>query len=225
MRLKLLLMLCVIFVASVPARVLADPLPPFDGVMAFHAIQSPEAPEEFSWEVKLDEEQELRAVDDRHASVVYPDYESLAFVIEAAPAHDAEGATVPTTLTVTQPNIITLTVHHRDGNPAAGGAPFDYPVSPGKGWEGGLRTEEVVLTPGDQPQPPPTCVVPDLTNRTLRASRKILHRAHCKLGRVRGERRREVRVTQQYRPVGKVLPLWTTVDVKALQPDQYSRTS
>jgi anti-anti-sigma factor len=70
-----------------------------------------------------------------------------------------------------------------------------------------------------------TIAVPDLTNRTLRASRKILHRAHCKLGRVRGERRREVRVVEQYRQVGRVLPIWAAVDVKAVAPDQYSRSS
>lgn len=186
--------------------------------MTFQSIQGPEGPEEYSWEVSLDEEQELQPVDDRHAAVVYTDSEHIAFTIEATPARDAEGATVPTTLTVTQPNIITLTVHHRS-------APFVYPVTQGTGWEGGVHTYFIEMPSGDQLPPPPTCVVPDLTNRTLHASRKILHQAHCKLGRVRGERRREVRVVEQYRQTGKVLPVWTTVDVKALPPGQYSRIS
>jgi hypothetical protein len=209
MRLKLLMTLCVISVASVPARALADPLPPFDGGMTFQAIQGPEGPEDYSWEANLGEDQELRVVDDRHAAVYYTDPEHFAFEIEATPAHDAEGATVPTTLTVTQPNIITLTVHHRS-------AAFVYPVTQGTGWEGGFHTYYIEMPPGELLPTPPTCVVPDLTNRTLRASRRILHRAHCRLGRVRGERRREVRVVAQYRLVGKVLPAWTAVDVKAL---------
>jgi hypothetical protein len=172
----------------------------------------------------LYEGQYLQQLDETHAGVFYEEGHP-AFSIEAVAAHAADGATVPTTLAVSQPNVITLTVHHRAGNPAAGGAPFDYPVIAGSGWEGGFQTHIVEGPPGEMPPAPPTCVVPDLTNRTLRASRKILHRAHCRLGRVRGERRREVRVTQQFRPVGRVLPIWTAVDVRALAPGQYSRSS
>ena len=206
-----------------PAAAMA--LPVYDGGQTFQAIQGPEGPEDYSWEVQLGPDQELRSIDDRHAAVYYTDPEHYAFEIEARAAHDSIGTSVPTTLAVTQPNIITLTVHHRDGNPAAGGAAFDYPVIGGSGWEGGIQTHYVEGPPGDQPPAPPTCVVPDLSDRTLRASRKILHRAHCKLGRVRGERRREVRVTGQYRQAGKVLPVWTAVDVKAVAPGQYSRSS
>jgi hypothetical protein len=219
---RFLLVLLAAFVLA-PASATAE-LPTFDGTMQFQAIQGPDGPEEFSWEGKLGPEEELKAIDERHIGVFWEDG-TQAMTITAIAAHDAIGTSVPTTLAVTQPNIITLTVHHRDGNPAAGGAPFDYPVVAGEGWEGGFRTEQVVMPLGDQPPAPPTCVVPDLTDRTLRASRKILHRAHCKLGRVRGERRREVRVTQQFRPVGRVLPVWTTVDVKAVAPGQYSRSS
>jgi hypothetical protein len=207
----------------VPAAATAEP-PTFVGDMRFQAIQGPDGPEEFSWEVNLYEGQYLQQVDETHAEVFYEDG-PRAFSIEGEAAHASDGASVPTTLAVTEPNIITLTVHHRDGNPAAGGASFDYPVVAGEGWEGGFRTEQVVMPPGDQPFAPPTCVVPDLTDRTLRASRKILHGAHCKLGRVRGERRREVRVTQQFRQVGRVLPVWTAVDVKAVAAGQYSRSS
>lgn len=201
----------------------AGALPALDG-QTFPAIQGPEGPEEYSWEVNLAENQELRQVDETHAGVFYEDGPQ-AFGITATAAHDVEGATVPTTLAVTPPNVITLTVHHRAGNPAAGGAPFHYPVVQGAGWEGGFRTEEATVIEGDRPPPEPTCVVPDISNRTLRASRKILHLAHCKLGKVRGERRREVHVIEQYRPVGKVLPVWTAVDVKALRAAQYSRSS
>lgn len=240
MRWVLLTALVALCGAIAPVTAAAEPLPVFDGDMRFQAIQGPDGPEEYAWEVKLGEEQELRQVDDRHAAVHYTDPEQhLAFQIEAELAHDASGSDVPTSLSVTQPNIITLTVHHRDGNPAANGAPFDYPVSAGPGWEGGFQTG-VVEGPPDEYQlahppireipeileaPPPHCVVPDLAGRTLRASRRILHSAHCELGLVRGERSRRVRVAKQYRLVGRVLPVWTSVDVKAVGRGQYSRSS
>jgi hypothetical protein len=208
-----------------PTAAIAYPV--YNGDQRFPAISEPEDPEDYAWEVTVGENQELRQIDETRAGVFY-EGGPQAFGIEAEAAHDAEGKTVPTTLTVTEPNVITLTVHHRNGNPAAAGAPFDYPVVAGEGWEGGFESVKIVGPPDEselaQPPiqeilnpPPSTCVVPDLSNRTLHASRKILHRAHCKLGRVRGERRREVRVVEQYRLVGRVLPVWTAVDVRALK--------
>jgi len=176
--------------------------------MQFQAIQGPDGPDEFAWEVQLNPGQELRQVDDQHAGVYYTDPgETLAFSIAAVAAHDSVGTTVPTTIAVTQPNIVTLTVHHREGS-------FLYPVSAGAGWEGGVATVTVEMPPAEQAAPLPTCTVPDLSGRTLRASRAILHRAHCKLGPVRGERSRAVHVVQQYRSAGKSLPTWTMVGVK-----------
>jgi hypothetical protein len=186
--------------------------------MDFGSLNGPEDPEEFSWEVKLGEEEELKEIDERHAGVYWEDG-TLAMQIEATAAHDADGATVPTTLMVTQPNIITLVVHHRDGS-------FVYPVTAGEGWEGGFRTEPaVILMPKGEgpPPPPPTCVVPDLTGRSLRASRKILHQSHCRLGAVRGEQVRTAHVVTQYRQSGRSLPLWTKVDVRALTGLQHVR--
>lgn len=199
-----------------PAAATADP-PTYNGLMTFPDIQGPADPESFSWAVSLGADQELRQVDETHAGVFYEDG-TEAFSIHAEAAHDAEGKAVPTTLAVADPNVITLTVHHAGGS-------FRYPISPGEGYETGFSTVVITMPLGEQPPPEPTCVVPDLSNRTLRASRKILHRAHCKLGKVRGERRREVHVVEQYRTVGKVLPVWTAVDVKALRAAQYSRSS
>lgn len=197
-----------------PAVAAAEVAPPFEGVMSFQAIQGPDGPDEFVWEVDLASDQELRQIDDQHAGVFYTDPgETQAFSITAGAAHDADGTAVPTTIAVTQPNIVTLTVYHRAGNPAAGGAAFDYPVIAGEGWDGGFQTIFVAM-PATAVAPAPTCAVPDLSGRTLRASRKILHRAHCKLGRVRGKRNRNAHVAKQYRPAGKSLPDWTTVDVK-----------
>lgn len=224
MRSVLLTVLVGLCGAIASAATAAEPPPPFDGLMAFHDIQGPEGPEEYSWVVKLGEGEELRAIDETQAGVFWEDG-TQALTIVAVKAHDTEGTTVPTTLAVTQPNVITLTVHHRDGNPAAGGAPFDYPVVAGAGWEGGFQTYQVVMPPPEVSPPAPVCVVPDLTGRTLRASRKMLHSAHCELGQVRGERSRRVRVAKQYRLVGRVLPVWTSVDVKAVARSQYSRSS
>lgn len=201
----------------------AEPIPPFDGGMSFPEIQGPDGLEEFSWAVKLDAEQELRAIDETHAAVYYTDPEEhLAFTIEAAKAHAADGADVPTTLAVTQPNIITLTVHHRAGNPAAGGAPFDYPVTAGAGWEGGFQQHTVVMPPPTEqaikPPVPVVCSVPYLSGLTLKASRRQLRRSHCALGVVRGERSRGARVVKQFRRPGRELPAGTAVGIKLLNP-------
>jgi hypothetical protein len=116
--------------------------------------------------------------------------------------------------------VITLTVHHREGNPLAGGAPFHYPVVGGSGWEGGFHTVEVPMSPAPpsaQPveeAPPPTCDVPALQGRTLKAARRALQDADCRLGPVHGERRRGARVVKQYRLYGAVLPVGTKVGVK-----------
>lgn len=203
----------------------AESLPAYGGAMTFQSIQGPDGPEEFSWVVGLDEEQELRAIDDRHAAVYYTDPEHLAFGIEAVAAHDAIGTTVPTTLSVTQPNVITLIVHHSAGNPAAGFGPFDYPVDAGAGWEGGFQSHEIdgppspvapQVAPLAEPEAP-RCTVPELTGRTLKASHRQLRRAHCKLGEVRGERSRGARVAKQFRPPGRSLPDGTEVGVKLLR--------
>jgi hypothetical protein len=203
-----------------PAGALAEPLPPFNGLMSFHAIQGPEGPEEFSWEVHLNEEEELQLVDESHAGIFWEDG-TMAMSIVAGKAHDAEGRTVPTTLAVTQPNIITLTVHHRAGNPAAGGAPFTYPVTAGSGWEGGFVTYQVQMPPPSEvPVPAPlsgmvaTCLVPNLLGRSLKASRRLLERRDCELGQVRGERGKGAKVVKQYRRPGSSVPPGTRVGVK-----------
>lgn len=217
MRSALLAIFVALFVLT-PGWAGAESPPLYDGAMTFHAIQGPEGPEEYSWEVNLGANQALREVDDREAEVYQTDPEHHVFSITAAPAHDVDGTNVPTTLSVTLPNIITLTVHHRS-------EPFDYPVVQGSGWEGGFQTHIVEGPPGEVSPPPPTCVVPDLTGRSLQASRRLLHRSHCRLGAVRGEQLRTAHVVKQYRQIGKSLPLWTRVDVKALTGLQYVRAS
>lgn len=201
-----------VLTALLLALVFAAPARAVEGG-AFQTIVGIADPEEYTTVFNLDADQELVAIDDQHAAVLYK-AGPQAFSIAASPAHDSEGATVPTKLAVVQPNLVVLTVHHRDGNPAAGGAPFHYPISAGVGWSGDSRTYPIVMPIGEQPAPSSLCVVPDLTGRTVRASRRILHRAHCKLGGVRGDRNRASRVVKQFRPAGKSLAAWTAVGVK-----------
>ena len=208
--------------ASVVAASAEEPLPPFDGAMSFQDIQGSDGPEEFSWAVKLDDEDELRAIDDTHAGVYWVGTETLAMTITAGLAHAADGANVPTTLAVTQPNVITLTVHHRAGNPAAGGAPFDYPVIAGAGWEGGFQQTKVDMGPPTEQTPAPTvlrCAVPALSGLTLRAAIRQLRRSNCGIGAVRGERVRGARVIKQFRKAGRSLPAGARVGVKLLAPE------
>lgn len=210
--------------AAAPAS--ADVCPPYEGVQ-FPEIHSSADPEDYCWEVQLEEGEELRQVDEQHAAVYYTEPEHLAFEITATLAHDADGAAVPTSIEVTGERDVTLTVHHRAGNPAAGGAPFDYPISPGGGWEGGFESHEIEGPPDEAAQHAaslalaspeaashPQCKVPDLLDDTLRAARKQLRRANCRLGPVHGKRSRTARVAHQFRKPGTSLPAGTKVGVK-----------
>jgi hypothetical protein len=198
----------------------ANPLPSYDGVMTFQSIQGPDGPEEFSWVVTLAEGQELREIDDRHAAVYY-ESGHIAFSIEARAAHAADGADVPTTLSVTRPNAITLIVHHRSGNPAAGGAPFDYPVDPGEGWEefqsqeiSGSAPPVISLMPQVPFVSEPHCEVPKLKWRYLPRLLKLLERHGCTLGEVRGRRGAVTRVIRQFPRPETLLPLGAKVDIR-----------
>ncbi|HEX5592146.1 MAG TPA: hypothetical protein VFX35_02220 [Solirubrobacterales bacterium] len=109
----LLAMVAVLACLAVPTAAVAEPCSSTPGgLMSFQAIQGPEDPEDYCWEVKLGEDQALRQINDREAEVYTTDSEEHHnFSITAVLAHDAEGVSVPTTLAVTEPNLITLTVH------------------------------------------------------------------------------------------------------------------
>ena len=204
----------------------ASACPSFDGGMQFPQIHSPADPEDYCWEVQLGEEEELRQVDEQHAAVYYDDpAEHIAFTITAEEAHDADGVSVPTTLAVSGPNVITLTIHHRAGNPAAAGTPFAYPITAGAGWEGGFETVQIEGPPDESelrkglPVPPSesaagVCLVPNLIGKSVSASRKILQKWGCRLGPVHGRRSKSARVVRQYRQPRRSLPAGTKVGVK-----------
>ncbi|MGA7304304.1 MAG: hypothetical protein WBW88_05495 [Rhodothermales bacterium] len=125
--------------------------PEYNGMQAFQAIRSPEAPENYSWEVKLSQEQELVSVDATTAEVAYNDG-VVSFLITAEEAHDATGNAVPTSLSV-EGNVLTLHVEHRGGG-------FIYPVTAGQSFETGYETsqfyETVVDEEGEEAPPPPS---------------------------------------------------------------------
>jgi hypothetical protein len=203
-------------------------------------IQDPSGPEDYSWEVQLAKNQALEQVDDQTAVVYYVGDHTTAFPITAEPAHDAEGASVPTTLAVTGSDVITLTVHHRAGNPKTGGTPFDYPILAGQGWEGGFQTVYITGPPdeaelGEQRErrerqewealearrsevAAEGCVVPRLKGKSLKASRRRLVRAGCKVGSVtvrkKGDSMKAARVIGQSPRPGVALDPPLTVDLK-----------
>jgi hypothetical protein len=174
--------------------------------------------------------------------VVYTDG-TESFAITAEKAHDADGARVPTTLEMTGEDEITLTVHHRAGNPAADGAPFDYPITAGEGWEGGPyqtvivkgppdetelremsereRIERKILeaSPAAQVEPPPVvaCRVPTLSGYSLRGAKNRLRAAHCGIGAVHiaaGATAGKGKVVKQFHAAGTELAAGAPVAVK-----------
>jgi hypothetical protein len=203
-----------------------------EGGMLFPAITGPEAPEEYPFHVTLGEEQFLRQVTPTEVDV-YSAGDSGASPITAEPAHDAVGAAVPTTLELTARDIVTLTVHHRDGNPAAAGASFVYPISGGAGWTGGFTT---VVVPMENPfaeserkiieaNPPATleplpvitCQVPTLRGYSLRGAKNRLRAAHCGVGAVHlapGATAGNGKVVKQFHPAGTELAAGAPVAVK-----------
>jgi hypothetical protein len=231
--------LVIIAFAGAPVAVGAEAsLPKFEGLLSFPAIHGPSDPEEFAWEVELGEGQELEQVDSQHAMVYYTEGHQPALGITAEQAHDAEGSSVPTSLEVSKGNVITLSVHHRAGNPAAGGVPFVYPVVAGAGWEGGFHTGPVGGPPDEQEfkeeqeriarekqealerergkEGPGGCHVPRLKGKSLRASKKLLKRAECLIGRVgklKGATAKAGKVVSQSPKPGTLLGPWGTVQV------------
>ncbi len=177
----------------------AAPIRPVsDGRFNFPEITSAFAPEEypFQWG-PLSPELTMRQVDDQEIVVEYKNG-PLAYVIQAVPAADAYGATVPTTVKLTEEDIVTLTVRYRSGNPAAGGAPYVFPITEGEGWEGGwhfgkgeffepdpIPMMPTVYTPNAPSGSTVTCTVPSLHGLSLHAAKARLRAAHCSIGQVR----------------------------------------
>jgi hypothetical protein len=215
------------------------PIHEYEGVMFFR-ITGPESPERWPLRIQLGDDQGLRQVSPTEVRVVYAGG-TEAFAIIAEKAHDAAGTTVPTTLEVTGADVVTFTVHHRDGNLAAGGAAFDYPITAGEGWEGGPFQTVIVHGPPDEVelraihereaaarQSSPTgdepsastqvrCTVPSLRGLELRAAKSRLRAAHCAIGRVHlaaGATTGKGKVVKQFHAAGTELAVGAPVAVK-----------
>jgi DNA-binding beta-propeller fold protein YncE len=116
--------------------------PIYDGILTFASIRDSSAAETFEWQVALGSEQILKPIDSKRAEVDYEDGHE-AYLITAEPASDAVGTTVPTSLSVSHGDIITLKVEHRQHE-------YVYPVVAGAGWEGGFHTEKIVGPPNEK---------------------------------------------------------------------------
>jgi hypothetical protein len=198
-----------------------------DGIM-FSQIPGPEGPERYPLRVSIGEEQFLEQVSPTEVQVFNSGH-SPAGRIDAVKAHAADGENVPTTLERTGRDVVTLVVHHRAGNPAAGGAPFDYPITEGEGWGGGIETVFVQMrNPNGEPAGSPTdgasssrkashCTVPSLRALGLRAAKARLHAAHCAIGKVHradGVTAGKGLVVKQFHAAGAKLAAETPIAVK-----------
>jgi hypothetical protein len=224
-------------VAVAPAAAEEGDSPPIrpisEGGFSFPDIQGPTAPEEYPLQyAELDPELTMRQVDDQTIVVEYVKQGVEAFSIKAKPAHDADGAAVPTSVRLSEDEegfVVTEIVHPRAGNPAAGGAPFVYPVSGGSGWLGGYYAVAFEM---NEPRPPtsteptapaiPTpCTVPSLRGLSLRAAKARLRAAHCSIGQVRlatGATAAKGKVAKQFRAAGAELVAGAPVAVKLATP-------
>jgi hypothetical protein len=219
---------------SAPIRPLSD------GGFSFPDITGPESPEEYPFQLNPPaSEIVVRQVNDKQVVGEYKEGGYIAWSIDADLAHAADGATVPTTVSLSEDAegpVITLTVHYRAGNPAAGGTPFVFPITGGAGWEGGYRTISVELndpsSPStDQPTPAPpvpTCTVPSLHGLGLRAAKARLRGADCAIGQVhlaRGATEGKGKVVKQFRAAGTQLAAGATVAVKLGSRQPYGPSS
>jgi hypothetical protein len=193
-----------------------------DGGFYFPEIIGVASFEEYPFEMELGANQAMRQVDEHEIVVEYPAYGVEAYSIDAPLAHDAEGANVPTSIVLSAPEVVTIVVHHRAGNPLTG-APFVYPIIDGAGWAGGYRTISAPLGEPPAPEPPtptapPTpCTVPALHGLSLRTAKVRLRAAHCSIGQVRlGPNATDGtgKVVKQFHPAGTGLVAGAPVAVK-----------
>jgi hypothetical protein len=133
--------------------------PIYEGDQTFKTIRDETAPETYSWKVSLNKSQTLKVIDSGHVAIFNSD-ESQALSITAEAAHDATGKAVPTSLSVSEGNVLTLTVKYK-------GKGFTYPIIGGPAFQSSYTlpviwepepplappaSEEVLLVAGSAPQ-------------------------------------------------------------------------
>ena len=203
--------------------------PVSQGGLNIPVITGPTAPEEYPVQYEnLLSGVRFRQVTDRLIAVEYFGRETTG-KIEAVPAYAADGTAVATSVRLSENEkgyVVTMIVHHRAGNPAAGGAPYVYPIQ-GSAQTGGsfAAAVEVKPTPAaaepTAPAPSPPCKVPALRGLSLKAAKARLRAAHFTLGTVRLEApttARNGKVVKQFRAAGTQLPANAHVSVKLVAP-------
>jgi hypothetical protein len=226
-------LLCALALDASPAAAepSGEPLPTYDGDLTFPQIASSTDPGEYSWRVEFHGNQTLKSVSDTEAEV---DFESghVAWMITTPKAHDAHGTEVPTTLEVSEGDVLTLVVHHREGA-------YIYPVQAGEGFVWAPTT--IIVGPPDEaelaaakrraeeanppapvaPTPPVLCTVPALRGLSLRGAKLRLRGAHCGVGQVHlagAATAASGKVVKQFHFAGAELPAGTPVGVKLGPP-------
>jgi hypothetical protein len=194
-------------------------------------ITGPTSPEEYPIQMgELSPGMTMRQVGDQKVAVEYVESGIVSYTIESGLAHDAVGANVPTSLKLSEDEdgfVLTQIIHYRAGNPAAGGEPFAFPITPGEGWEGGLHIISGLIPGEPKPpaaegaspaqSPPPNCKVPPLRGLNLWAAKSRLHAADCVAGKVYlsgGATAAEGKVVKQFRAAGVQLAAGAPVALK-----------
>jgi hypothetical protein len=229
-----LLCACAMALGASPAAAepSGEPLPTYDGDLTFPAIESLADPGEYCWRVEFhDPGDTLQSISDTEAAVVH-ESGVVGMVITTEKAHDAHGTEVPTTLEVSEGDVLTLVVHHREGA-------YIYPVQAGEGFPWSDPT--IVTGPPDEAElaaakrrveeanppaptlPPPTvsCTVPALRGLSLRGAKLRLRAAHCGIGQVHlaGDATAGTgKVVKQFHLAGTELPAGAPVAVKLGPP-------
>lgn len=186
-----------VVVAPAAAETGGGKLPVWVPGSSYPTIETASDPETYSWRVELEAGQTLVAVSDERA-VIRRGSEDEGDIV-APTAHDADGELVPTSIAVSEGDVLTLTVRHHE-------AEYAYPITLERPWLiiSQESTEPVQIPvaedtgtpnpyvsnyvyPPFEPNftPKPACEVPKLAGLGRHAAAAKLRAEHCKLGKVR----------------------------------------
>lgn len=203
------------------------PLRPItEGGLSIPDIFGPEAPEEYPVQYShLLQGVRFSQVDEQTIAVEYLGRNAPDATIEALPAYAQDGTVVPTSIRLSEDEegpVVTMIVRHRAGNPAAGGAPFLYPITGGPGskrgfFAGAVESTEPQPSAAEPTTPVSSCKVPSLHGLSVKVARARLRAAHCSLGQVHvpaGVTAGKGEVVKQFRAAGTKLAAGAPVAVK-----------
>ncbi len=130
--------------------------------------------------------------------------------------HDFEGATavkfgstLASSFTVNSETAVTAVAP-----PSATPGPADITLTTAAGTTAINGVDRFTYTPAPSPPLTASCTVPKLTGKRLKVAKKLLGKAECKLGKVKGHKSRSAKVTKQSAKPGTVLTAGSKVNVK-----------